>query len=173
MPLFWIFVVLPLLELFVMIEVGSVIGAGWTVLLVVLTSVLGVALVRRQGRHALADLQASMEELRDPGRPVAHGALILLAGALLIVPGFLTDAAGAMLLIPPLRDWLLRRMGRRMVVVESVQWGGPRRPGAGSGPGGRVIDAEYEVVTDDPPPDGPRPPPPDRGPRPPSGWTRD
>ena len=167
MPLFLIFIVLPLLELFVMIEVGSVIGAGWTVLLVVLTSVLGVALVRRQGRHAMADLQASMEDLRDPGRPIAHGALILLAGALLIVPGFLTDAAGAMLLIPPLRDWLLKRMGRRMVVVESVQWGmGPRRPDAG--PGGRVIDAEYEVVEDDPP----HSPPPNGGPRPPSGWTR-
>ena len=167
MPLFWIFIALPLLELFVMIEVGSVIGAGWTVLLVVLTSVLGVALVRRQGRHAMADLQASIEELRDPGRPVAHGALILLAGALLIVPGFLTDIAGGMLLIPPLRDWLLRRMGRRMVVVESVQWGGPHRPDPG--PGGRVIDAEYEGVGDDPP----APPPGNGAPRPPSGWTRE
>ena len=167
MPLFWIFIVLPLLELFVMIEVGAAIGAGWTVLLVVLTSVLGVALVRRQGRHAMADLQASMEELRDPARPVAHGALILLAGALLIVPGFLTDIAGGMLLIPPLRDWLLRRMGRRMVVVESVQWRGPHRPDPG--PGGRVIDAEYEVVADD----SPVPPSGNGAPRPPSGWTRE
>ena len=164
MPLFLIFVVLPLVELFVMIEVGSVIGAGWTILLILLTAIIGMAIVRRQGMAALADLQASFSELRDPARPIAHGALIMLAGALLVVPGFLTDALGALLLVPPVRDWLMRRMGRRVVVVQG--WGPARR----QGPGGRVIDAEYEVV-DEPPP---QVPPAGNGPpRPPSGWTRD
>lgn len=162
MPLFWIFAILPLIEIFVMIEVGSAIGAGWTILLMLLTAVAGMAIVRRQGMAALADLQASLGELRDPGLPVAHGALIMLAGALLIVPGFVTDALGAMLLVPPLRDWLMRRIGRRVTVV-NAGWTPRRQPG----PGGRVIDAEYEVVDDGAPPhapDGPR--------RPPSGWVR-
>lgn len=165
MPLFWIFAILPLVEIFVMIEVGSVIGAGWTILLILLTAMVGMAIVRRQGMAALADLQAGMADLRDPARPIAHGVLIMLAGALLIVPGFVTDALGALLLVPPLRDLLMRRMGRRVVVVETG-WQA-RRPGSGpgSGAGGRVIETDYEVVQDHQPPD--------RGPRPPSGWTRD
>lgn len=155
MPLFWIFAILPLVELFVMIEVGSVIGAGWTILLILLSAMIGVAVMRRQGMAALADLQASMAELRDPARPMAHGALIMLGGALLIVPGFLTDAMGALLLIAPVRTFLMRRMGRRFTVT------GTRRQARQ--PAGRVIDAEYEVVDE---------PPADRGPRRPSGWTR-
>lgn len=163
MPLFWIFVVLPLVELFVMIEVGSVIGAGWTILLILLTAMVGMAIVRRQGMAALADLQASFAELRDPARPIAHGALIMLAGGLLIVPGFVTDVLGALLLVPPLRDWLMRRLGRHVTVV-NAGWSQRRQ-----GPGGRVIDAEYEVVVDEPP----AIPPAGKGPRrPPSGWTR-
>ena len=170
MPFLLIFIVLPLLELFVLIQVGSVIGAGWTVLLVILSAVLGVAVMRRQGMAALADLQSGMEDLRDPVRPIAHGVLIMLAGLLLIVPGFLTDAVGVALLIPPLRDWLLRRMGRRVVVVDQVQWGmGARRTEAG--PGGRVIDAEYEVVEDEGP-TGAGPQGKGGTSRPPSGWTR-
>lgn len=163
MPLFWIFVVLPLVELFVMIEVGSVIGAGWTILLILLTAMLGMVIVRRQGMAALAELQAGFAEMRDPARPIAHGALIMLAGGLLIVPGFVTDALGALLLVPPLRDWLMRRLGRHVTVV-NAGWSQRRRHAAE-----RVIDAEYEVVVDEPPAIAPG----DKGPRrPPSGWTR-
>lgn len=172
MALFWLFVFLPLIEIWVLIEVGQAIGAWWTIVLILLTAMIGTTVMRRQGMAALADLRDSFETLRDPGRPIAHGAMILMAGALLIVPGFVTDAMGALLLVPPLRDWLIRRMGRRVVVMGV----GPR-PAQRGGPGGRVIDAEYEVVDEGAADPGASVPPPRgtlrRGPNRPSGWTRD
>lgn len=159
MPLLIAFIGVPLLEIYLFLQVGGVIGIWWTLLIVVVTAVLGTLLVRSQGSAALADIRSSFGELRDPSEPLAHGAMILFAGALLLTPGFFTDALGFALLVPPVRraafQWLRHRINVRSVVVG----GGPRRDPRG----GDVIDGDFEDVT-------PRDPRPGRRP---SGWTRD
>lgn len=173
------FVILPIIEIALFILVGGEIGVLPTILLVILSAVAGMAVIRRQGLAARADLQRAMTEMRDPTDPLAHGALILLAGMLLILPGFFTDALGIALLIPAVRRALIAAMGRR---VRASGAGFSAGFGAGFGPGprrggpqgGRVIDADYIVVDDER--EGPPRPDPgliDNPPRTrPSGWTR-
>ncbi|MRX49828.1 FxsA family protein [Paracoccus sp. S-4012] len=167
MPLLVLFVMLPLLEIALFILVGGAIGLWPTLLIVILTAVLGVWLMRRQGARAARDVQSAFTELRDPSGSLAHGALIVMAGGLLVLPGFFTDSLGALLLLPPVRSWLIRRMGRRVRVV------GGRHTEAHRYGGGAVIDGDYldETVIDQ----AAEPPIPDRplGPRRPSGWTAD
>ena len=160
----WLFValvVVPLIEIGLFIEVGGLLGLWPTLAIVVLTAVLGAALLRRQGLAALADLEGRLRRGQDPVEPVVHGLLILIAGIVLLTPGFFTDAIGFSLLVRPVRSALIRRLGRR-IAVAGVSVG--RQAGAGPGPppaGGETIETEYEDVTDA------------RGPRTgrPSGWT--
>ena len=152
------FIAIPLIEIGLFIQVGGVIGVWWTLAIVLLTAVVGSWLVRMQGAHALAQLRGSLNELRDPTEPIAHGALILLAGALLLTPGFFTDACGLLLLIPPVRAGVLRYLSTR-VKVERFTVGGQRPQRHPRGPD--IIDGEYSEVDPD-----------ESGPRSPSGWTR-
>lgn len=160
------FVLLPILEIALFVQIGGEIGVAATILWVLTSAVIGVWVMRRQGAAAMADLQRAVHEFRDPGQPIAHGALIMLGGGLLVLPGFFTDALGILLLIPPVRSLLLRTLGRR-VRVTTAGFGTGRH---GTPPGrATVIDAEYVVMeetSDD------LPPPPPRGPRRPSGWTQ-
>lgn len=163
-----LFVLWPITEIALFVLIGGEIGVAATILWVLLSAVLGVWVMRRQGAAAMADLQRAVEEFRDPGQPIAHGALIMLGAGLLVLPGFLTDALGLLLLVPAVRGLLLRMLGRRVRVTSS---------GFGTGrhgtPRGRatVIDAEYVVVEEDP--DEPPPSLPPRGDRRrPSGWTQ-
>lgn len=103
MWLFLIFVGVPLLEIALFIQVGGLIGLGWTLATVVLTALLGTWLVRTQGLMAINDLRNSFSDIRDPTEPLVHGAMILIAGAMLLTPGFFTDAVGFLLLFPPFR----------------------------------------------------------------------
>ena len=96
-------VVAPLVELYVLIQVGQVVGALWTVLALVAVSVLGAWLLRREGWRTWRAVQAALTTGRLPGREVADGALVVLAGALLLTPGFVSDATGLLLLLPPVR----------------------------------------------------------------------
>ena len=173
---------LPIIEIALFITVGGAIGVLPTILLVILSAILGSWVMRRQGLAAMADLQQAVTELRDPAAPLAHGALVMLAGMLLVLPGFFTDAIGLALLMPAVRQLLIARLGRRVRVrTEGL---GPgfadvRRRGPHGGP---IIDADYVVVDEDMPHaagDADRHPPrPDPGlidnpPRSrPSGWTR-
>lgn len=165
------FVLWPIVEIALFVQIGGAIGVGATILWVLLSGALGLWVMRRQGAAAMADLQRAVDEFRDPARPIAHGALVMLGGGLLLLPGFLTDALGLLLLIPPVRSLLLRALGRR-VRVASAGFGTGRH----GTPRGRatVIDAEYVVIEeepDEPPPPLPPSAPP-RGPRRPSGWTQ-
>ena len=107
------FLVLPIVEIALFIQMGGLIGLWPTIGLVVLSAVAGSWLMRQQGAAALADLQRAFRNLRDPTPPLAHGALILLAGALMVTPGFVTDLMGIALLIPAVRGWVIGRLGRR------------------------------------------------------------
>ena len=140
----WLFVVLlmiPVIEIALFVQVGGLIGLWPTLLIVVLTAMLGSSLIRRQGVGAFLALRSSLSDLRDPTGPLFDGAAILLSGALLLTPGFLTDTLGLLLLVPPLRAALYRRIRQRISVI------GVAAPPPRSAPGD-VIDADYEVLDD-------------------------
>lgn len=131
-----LFIAVPILELWVIIEVGGLIGVLPTLALLLVLSLLGATLLRHQGRGAWQRFNAALAERRFPGREVADGLLITIGGALLLTPGFITDAVGLLLLVPPTRA-IARRLlraylGRRLVVVGV---GGMRGPGPGAGHG--------------------------------------
>ena len=158
MWIFLAFLAVPVIEIGLFIQVGGLIGLWPTLAIVVLTAVVGTALVRSQGARALDDLRAAMAGLSDPTAPLAHGALILLAGALLLTPGFFTDACGLLLLIPQVRAALMQHL-RSKIAVQGFSYGTTadafRRSEAG------VIDGEFlEIDPENAPP------------RDPSGWTR-
>lgn len=135
--LFAVFLIVPLVEIYLLIEIGGVIGAGWTIFLVVFTAVLGAQLVRRQGLATLRRVQASLQRDELPALELLEGLCLLVAGALLLTPGFFTDAIGFACLVPSLRTTILRQVLRRAVT--------PPAPG---GKGGRTFDADYRRLDD-------------------------
>lgn len=159
MWLFLVFVAVPLIEIALFITVGGWLTLWPTLALVVITAMIGTALVRQQGLRVLQDAQRALDQLGDPLAPLAHGAMILFAGALLLTPGFLTDAVGFALLVPAVRlavlRWVLRN--RMHVTVFGARPAPRRAPRAGD-----VIDAEFRDIT---PPDA------EPGPRRPSPWN--
>ncbi len=149
---------MPLLELALLIWVGGKIGLGATIALVVVTGILGASLARWQGLATLARFQRRLAAGELPHEDLLEGVLILIAGAVLLTPGLVTDVAGFLLLVPvvrrAVRGELVRRLGRRLVVV------GPRSPrspdvrsfgtrGARAGRSDDVIDAEFVVEEDE------------------------
>jgi UPF0716 protein FxsA len=124
-----LFIVIPIVELYVIIQIGSLIGVWPTIALLLADAVLGSLLLRHQGRGAWRRFNAALSEGRFPGREVADGLLIAIGGTLLLTPGFVTDIFGLILLIPPTRAIVRRLMrgyvGRRFVVMG--------RPGAFGG----------------------------------------
>lgn len=103
MPLLLIFIILPMIELAVLIKVGSHIGVLWTLLLIFLTAIIGVTLLRAQGLATLMRASRKLEEGSVPAQELAEGFLLALSGALLITPGFVTDTFGFLLLVPSVR----------------------------------------------------------------------
>jgi len=114
--LFLVFLLVPLIEIYFLIQVGGIIGPIPTVFLVVFTAVLGAQLLRFQGLSALRRVQASMARGEMPAMELLEGVVMLVGGALLLTPGFFTDALGFMCLIPPLRkkmiQWAIGRFFR-------------------------------------------------------------
>ena len=115
-----IFVFIPLTELYVIIEVGDQIGAFATIWLVVLTAVIGGWLVRKQGMGILFRIRQQMEQGEAPAIEMLEGALLALMGILLLLPGFITDALGFLLLIPPLRRFLVLEFLKRSGTMTHV-----------------------------------------------------
>jgi UPF0716 protein FxsA len=147
-----VLVVVPIAELWLLIQVGQQIGVLPTVALLILDSLLGAWLLRREGRRTWQAFRAASEAGRVPAKEVADGALVIFGGALLLTPGFLSDALGLLCILPPTRalvrrsllgvvtrrflgplPWLLRRGGgprpvRRPPVVEGEVLRGPEEP---------------------------------------------
>jgi len=126
---FILFITLPLLELYVLIQVGSDIGGLNTIVLCLLTAFIGGMLIRWQGLMTLMDAQKHMAAGDLPAEHAFHGILLALAGVLLFTPGFITDSAGFLLLFPPLRRWLIHRF----LPIDSIRAGRTRSD---------IIDAE-------------------------------
>ncbi|MGR3492574.1 MAG: FxsA family protein [Shimia sp.] len=122
------FIAVPLIEIGLFIQVGGWIGLWPTLGIVVLTALIGTLLVRQQGARALGDLRGSFQDLRDPTEPLAHGAMILVSAALLLTPGFFTDAIGFALLLPPVRLAIMKQARKRIKVARFQMGPDPRRP---------------------------------------------
>lgn len=150
MWVFLAFLAVPLIEIALFIQVGGLIGLWPTLLIVVLTAIVGTWLVQSQGRMALGNLRGSFERLQDPTEHLAHGAMILFAGALLLTPGFFTDALGLALLTPPVRLAVYKYL-RARVRVQQFQMGGRGdpfvRPDHPQQRDHDVVDAEYTEVS--------------------------
>lgn len=158
MWLFGLFLAVPIIEIALFIQVGGLIGLWPTLGIVVLTAIVGTTLMRSQGAQAWKEVNRSFSELRDPTRPLAHGVMILVAGMLLLTPGFFTDTFGMLLLIPGIREFVMTKLASRIHVVRAGDSTGqrshdPHRPPYGDG----VIDGEY-VVEDEPRQNVPVPP---------------
>ncbi|MDP0928166.1 FxsA family protein [Paracoccus onubensis] len=172
MWLFALFLAVPLIEIALFIQVGGLIGLWPTLGIVILTAVAGMSLMRSQGAKAWNDVNRSFGELRDPGRPLAHGVMIMFAGMLLVLPGFFTDSLGLALLVPGIRELVMRWIASR-IQVSRVQMRGrpePHRPPYNDG----VIDGDF-VVEDESQDHAPMPPdvsPGENRNRGNSGWTR-
>lgn len=110
---FLLFVGIPLLEMALLIWVGSRIGLAATLLIIILTGVAGAVMVKRQGLATWRSAQSRLTEGRFPSDEIVHGAMLLVAGTLLLTPGFLSDLTGLILLVPAARERLRRRFGDR------------------------------------------------------------
>jgi UPF0716 protein FxsA len=154
-----LFILVPIAELYVIIQIGGAIGIVPTLALLVVDSILGTILLRSQGRAAWVAFNRALAETRMPAKEIFDGVLIIFGGALLLTPGFLTDIVGIVLLIPPtraiVRAFLRRFVVGRFVVAPAASWtygrvrqAGSPRPG-GSRPAGRRPGG--------PRPGGPRP----------------
>ncbi len=150
MRLFLLFLLVPLIEIALFIQVGGLLGLLPTLGIVILTAIAGTLLIRSQGSAVLLQLRETMEDMRDPTEPLAHGAMVLFAGALLLTPGFFTDVVGLSLMIPGIRSWVFHFI-RQRVVVQQFHYGGHDQPA------GPVIDGDFEDLDQ---------------PKGPSGWTR-
>lgn len=138
--LFVLFVAMPVLEIYVLVQVGQVIGAAWTVLLLVAAGVLGTWLTRHEGRRAWRAFDEALAARRVPARELADGALVLVGGTLLLAPGFVSDVLGLALILPPsravVRGLLTAYLARRFTVVVN------RGTSGYSGPDHEVVPGE-------------------------------
>lgn len=115
------FLLLPFIEIAGFIWVGGQIGILATLAAIVLSAFVGIAIVRWQGLGMVLDSRAMMARGEVPARQFADMMMIGIAGMLLVIPGFVTDAVGFMLLIPPVRGWLYHLMSRNMIVVSTYR----------------------------------------------------
>jgi UPF0716 protein FxsA len=135
LPLVLLFIVVPIVEIYVIIQVGQAIGALWTIALLVVDSIVGSMLMRAQGRAAWRRFNDAVAAGRVPAREVLDGVLVIFGGALLLTPGFVTDIFGLLFLLPPtriaIRGLLVRRVAGRIffAVPGSTGRRGPPRPG--------------------------------------------
>ena len=139
------FVVMPLVEIYVLIQVGQVIGPWWTILLLIADSILGGWLIKHEGRRAWLALTTALNSGRMPAKELADGALILIGGTLMLSPGFVTDGLGILLILPftrPIARRLLTQVvSKRLVVVGTATQHRPR-PGPDGPTSGPVIQGE-------------------------------
>ena len=161
----FLLLVIPIAEIAAFIAVGQQIGIGWTLLMILVTAVIGTILLRVQGFGLIARAQGEVAAGRVPARELVHGVMLLVAGVLLLTPGFITDALGFLLFVPPIRDWGWRHMRARLslrtVVGGAMRgMGGRRREGPRERAGTIDLDEDEFHRTDR----DATPPPPEREP---------
>lgn len=165
MPLLILLIAVPILEIALFLQVGDLIGFWPTIAIVIATAIAGTVLLRTQGFATMSQLQSSVAEGRNPMNPIAHGALILIAGVLLLTPGFFTDAIGFLFLIPPIRATLIKAgaakfaAGKIHVRTNAGEWQQEAEPRSNPDQPKATIDGEFTIIDEDATPGN-------------SGWTR-
>ena len=151
MPIFFVllllFIGLPMIEIYVLIKVGHELGALWTIALLIAIAALGSALLRLQGLATLANVQAAMARGELPTEAILEGLVLLLAGVLMVTPGFVTDIAGFLFLLPPVRRGLARALGAGLM-LRVMRSSGMRPSGASGKPPPQVLEGNYRVDRD-------------------------
>ena len=145
MRLLLAFIAVPLIEIGLFIKVGGVIGLWPTLLIILLTALAGTWLVRSQGAQTIQNLQGSFQNMKNPTEPLVHGAMILLAGALLLTPGFFTDALGFLLLFPPFRVFAMKNIKSKLKASNVNFAPSQYRPQSNSDDD--VIEGEFQKVS--------------------------
>jgi UPF0716 protein FxsA len=149
-----LFILVPIAELYVIIQVGEAIGVLPTLALLFADAILGSLLLRHQGRGAWRRFNEALAQRRFPGKEVADGLLIVVGGTLLLAPGFITDIFGVILLVPPTRA-IVRSLLRRFTVGRFTVVGMPGGPGSpGPGPGGASRPYDFDVSAEEVPTNG-------------------
>ncbi|SDF36237.1 UPF0716 protein FxsA [Lentzea fradiae] len=148
MPVFALLLLGFFAEVAVMITVGNAIGGLWTIALLLLGTLVGLSLVRRQGAQTMAAFRESVFQRREPHQEMADGVLIAAAGLLITVPGFISDVVALFLLFPPTRRLVSRRIARKAEAT-ALRHQHERRFGAGQVVEGEVVDVDEPVVVID------------------------
>ena len=143
-----IVIIVPIIEITLFVQIGGAIGLGWTLLVILATAMLGAHAIRRQGIDALARAQTQMATGKPPVGEIVHGVLILMAGILLLTPGFMTDALGFLLLFPATR-LLVLELAAGFILPKlfsgfSVLRGSTQNPADA-----KIIDGDYRVEDPD------------------------
>lgn len=145
MPFLILFVGLPLLEIAVFIAVGDKIGLGMTLFLVLVTAILGGAVIRYQGFHILQSGRSHWKQGQLPGQELFDALCLLISGLTLITPGFVTDTIGLLLLLPPLRQWLFAKLQDKVTLQGGFgNFAQTRPPPKNDSPD--VIEGDYEIM---------------------------
>lgn len=139
-----LFIVAPIIELWLLIKVGGMIGIIPTIALVLLTAAIGSQLVRRQGLAVMQRIREAQSRGEAPALPVLNGAALLLAGFMLLTPGFISDTIGFFLLVPKLRERIARALLSRVVIMHPAGGGFAGPGGRSSGSNDGSIEGEYE-----------------------------
>lgn len=149
------FLTIPILEIYLLFQVGGVIGAGWTIIIVIGTALLGASLLRQQGLSTLTRLNQSIAQGQLPPTVLIEGIFLLLAGAFLLTPGFFTDTVGFIFLISPLRQSFSRYLLNRGLFMAASSFQSTQSPQnhSASKTGSpqeknKIIEGEYERKDD-------------------------
>jgi len=137
--LFLVFLIVPLIEIYMLLVIGGIIGPLPTVAMVVFTAVLGAWLLRIEGFHTWFRLQQSLAQGKIPALEIVEGPILLVGGALLLTPGFFTDALGFLCLIPSTRRKIAQYILKKWLIQQTP--GGPGAPGGGEP---RIIEGDYQ-----------------------------
>lgn len=160
MWLFLFFVAIPVIEIGLFVQVGGWLGLWPTLAIVILTAFIGSNLLRQQGLATLPRLQGSVSKGENPMDPIAHAAMILVSGVLLLTPGFFTDGVGFALLLPPVRKAVIRWGAAQLLQNNTVVFYKTTRTGPDPATRSDVVDADFTILEEDPPKPGN------------SGWTK-
>ena len=143
------FIAVPISEIYVLLEVSDIIGVGYTIILVILTAIVGAALMRAQGLATMIRMREEMARGEPPAATLVEGVMLLFAGALLLTPGFITDTIGFLCLTPAVRSAIATKVVANAVIgVQGATFRGDAGPGFGGRRGGfaredDVIDGEF------------------------------
>lgn len=143
-----ILIIVPIIEITLFVQIGGAIGLGWTLLVILATAMLGARAIRRQGIDALTRAQAQMVTGKPPVGEIVHGVLILMAGILLLTPGFMTDALGFLLLVPATRLFVLE-LAAGFILPKLFSGFSVRRGSTQNPADAKIIDGDYRVEDPD------------------------